>query len=141
VRELGDQPALADAGIAGNDQQPRPPIYDVVPGLEDQIEFSIAPHQSSPLSMPRPSMLSAVRTWHVEAVRVEQSLRKRLCSRGRLDLQLVLQDFGALVVGADSSRSVACIRLQLHQRAVSKLLKGLQSHPDPAVSNGFLEVT
>jgi hypothetical protein len=44
------------------------------------------------------------------------------------------------VVRADRTRPVARIRLQLHQRAVPKLLKGLQSDPDPAVFNGFLDV-
>ena len=55
-------------------------------------------------------------------------------------MQLALQDLGALVVGADRTRPVTRSRLQLHQRAVSKLLKRLQSHADPAIFNGFLEV-
>ena len=62
MRELRDQPALADARIAGDDEQSRPPVDGVVPGLEDLIKFSLAPHEPGTLSKPRTSMSWAART-------------------------------------------------------------------------------
>jgi hypothetical protein len=44
VRQLIDQPALADAGVAGDDEQSRPALDDAVPELENLVELSIAPY-------------------------------------------------------------------------------------------------
>ena len=83
----------------------------------------------------------AASTWHVGAVRAEQSLRECLCGFRRLHLELVVQDFGALVERADGARPVARISLQLHERPVSDLLQGLEAHPAPAVLNGLPNLT
>ena len=56
-------------------------------------------------------------------------------------MELVVQDFGALVECADGARPVARVSLQLHERPVSDLLKGLEAHPEPAVLNGLPKVT
>jgi hypothetical protein len=44
MRQLRDQPALADAGIARDDEQSRPALADALPELEGAIELSITPH-------------------------------------------------------------------------------------------------
>jgi hypothetical protein len=54
--EFRDQPALADAGIARDNQQSRPALDGAVPALEHLVELSIASHQPGTLGKPRPSM-------------------------------------------------------------------------------------
>ena len=68
VRQLREEPALADAGIARDDKQSRPALDGSAPQLEDLVELLIAPHQQRTLSKPRASEPWLVRAWQVGAI-------------------------------------------------------------------------
>ncbi len=105
--ELGHQPALADAGVAVDDQQLWVPLGGSAPARARLAELPVAPHQPPACDGRSMRLARSAPDGPGLVAESEQLLRELGRGRGRLDAELALHDLGALVEGAHRAGPVA----------------------------------
>ena len=137
VSQVGDQPGLADPGLAGDQHGAHATALDVVEGPPEPGPLLVAAHQSRwtcrrrcrsrPRSRPR-SRWGLLRRRRL-LVPAHEGVAQLAGGRVGRDPQLLLQHVGAVVVRAQRPGPVALRGLQAHQVAVRRLVERVQGDP------------
>jgi hypothetical protein len=134
--QLVQQSALADAGLAGDQNETGLPGHGLVPALKQQRQVAFAANQPQRADRrDRADDQGRCRRWGQACHRGRLAARQPFvfgCGRPiRRDPKLTLQNRGAPVVGLQGGRPVPGQGLQLQQCPVPDLLKRLEIDPPP----------